>query len=179
MLVRHCSWDIECLDIRPSAVVLSIGAVLVEDNKVLDETFYATFETEPQFEVGRTQGESTMKWWAEQSEEAREILSGPKGNVHYGLGTLAGWIMKHKPETFWGYGADFDNVIIGDLYASYNYPRPWGYNQNRCLRTVINTFNAQEVPFKRVGVHHNALDDAISQANRLIAVQKFLGLSFS
>src|SRR5690606_5722085 len=69
----------------------------------------------------------------------------------------------------WGNGADFDNIILGSLFEDYGYTKPWAtYSNNRCFRTMNNLVkNRTFVDPGRHGVHHNALDDAITQAKQL------------
>ena len=44
--------------------------------------------------------------------------------------------------------------------------KPWSYGKNRCYRTMKRIFG-ENVPLVRQGVHHNGLDDAITQAVHL------------
>lgn len=66
----------------------------------------------------------------------------------------------------WGNGASFDNVILRGAYARNSTPAPWAWWNDRCYRTIKALH--REVPMERLGTHHNALDDAISQALHLI-----------
>lgn len=74
----------------------------------------------------------------------------------------------------WGNGSDFDNVILRNAYAAIGSTYPWRYNDNMCYRTIKNL--APDVKMARQGVHHNALDDARSQALHLIAICNHLGI---
>lgn len=68
----------------------------------------------------------------------------------------------------WGNGAAFDNVILASAYRRVTAGTPWQYWNDRCYRTVKALH--PDVPMQRTGDHHNALDDAISQAHQLIAM---------
>jgi exodeoxyribonuclease VIII len=46
----------------------------------------------------------------------------------------------------------------------------WEFWKDRCYRTIKNCY--PDVPFDRRGTHHNALDDARSQALHLIAINE-------
>jgi len=48
--------------------------------------------------------------------------------------------------------------------------RPWYFWNDRCYRTMKSLY--PQIPMERDGVHHNALDDAISQARHLMAILK-------
>jgi len=66
----------------------------------------------------------------------------------------------------WGNGAAFDNVILASAYRQANITQPWLFWNDRCYRTVKALSPA--VTMQRNGTHHNALDDAESQARHLI-----------
>ena len=66
------------------------------------------------------------------------------------------------------YGAGFDNVIIENAYKAVGMKRPWTPWDDRCYRTIKDMVHITED--EREGSHHNALDDAIHQANHLIKI---------
>lgn len=70
----------------------------------------------------------------------------------------------------WGNGADFDNVILASVYKRIGMEQPWLYRNNRCYRTLKALH--PEIPIERVGTHHNAVDDAESQARHLLAIMR-------
>ena len=74
----------------------------------------------------------------------------------------------------WGNGAEFDNVILSQAYKNVEKEVPWQYYNNRCYRTVKNLF--PHIEMERVGAHHNALDDAKSQAEHLLGIIRTVGL---
>lgn len=66
----------------------------------------------------------------------------------------------------WGNGSDFDNVILASAYRSCNLEVPWKFWNNRCYRTVKAL--RPDIKIHRSGTYHNALDDAVSQAEHLM-----------
>jgi hypothetical protein len=70
----------------------------------------------------------------------------------------------------WGNGAAFDNVILASAYRALRLTPPWKFYNDRCYRTMKAAYSDVKMP--RTGTHHNALDDAISQANHLIEIWK-------
>jgi len=68
----------------------------------------------------------------------------------------------------WGNGASFDNVILSETYLRLGMKAPWPFWKNKCYRTAKGMYPAVEI--NRSGTHHNALDDARSQAEHLIAI---------
>jgi len=168
--------DIETLDTTQSAVVLSIGAVAFDPlTKELGEKFYVEFtDLEVQQRVGRTVSVDTVRWWMQQDELAKRLFADqPVAGVRrvstaQGLSEFSAFIARNggRDMKLWGNGADFDNLIIGSLYESFSMDKPWSYGRNRCYRTLKRLFG-EGVKINRVGVHHNGLDDAITQATHL------------
>jgi DNA polymerase III epsilon subunit-like protein len=155
--------DLETLDVRPTAVVVSIGAVRWNLSTIGD-TFYHVLNMDDQQTVGRTISTQTMAWWALQSEAVRAVFDAPKVPTPQALAEFTEWLGPGNLQ-IWGNGADFDNIIWGSLYDAFNVKRPWSYSNNRCFRTIKNIClpdDSHDLP-KREGHHHNALDDAVFQ----------------
>lgn len=68
-MTRDIMLDLETLDTRPSAVIVSIGAVEFDTNgpNPLRE-FYRVLQLPPQLSRGRTECPETLAWWSRQSE---------------------------------------------------------------------------------------------------------------
>lgn len=175
--MSHIMLDLETLDTKTSAVVLSIGAVVFDPMGLCGETFYVemTDDTEVQQAHGRTISGKTVNWWMQQDASARGLfadaetrMAGERQNTHNALSAFSNFVFKHgaRNARIWGNGADFDNLILGSLYESFNISKPWSYGKNRCYRTMKREFG-ENIPIKRTGTHHNALDDAITQAVHL------------
>ncbi len=169
--------DIETLDTAQSAVVLSIGAVVFDPHsKELGEKFYVEFthDLATQQRVGRTVSADTVVWWMQQGAAAKQIFVDPapegvrRVSTAQGLTEFASFVSRNggKEAKLWGNGSDFDNVIVGSLFDSFGLVKPWSYSRNRCYRTMKRVFG-ENVPLVRQGVHHNGLDDAITQAAHL------------
>ena len=62
-----------------------------------------------------------------------------------------------------GNGSTFDIFIMEHMFIDYGLIHPWGYSKIMDLRT-FKRFVAKGKYVRKVGVAHNALDDAISQA---------------
>lgn len=180
----HISIDLETLDTKPSALVLSCGLVAFNPytGEILDRDYTRFVGLDEQVARGRTISAATVQWWAAQSDEARRVLtdSDEFGNdAAFGLARIRDFFRKHADalDGVWGNGADFDNAILGSLFESFGQQRPWNYGLNRCLRTLKNLALPKTfVKPARVGTHHHALDDAEYQANYVSAIVKALDL---
>lgn len=160
--------DLETYDTKPTAKIISIGAVLFdpEFNKIdLENTFYIELDTKLQ--TARTESPDTVEWWNEQSDEARKALNGKK-SLAMGLLKLSKWLPKDcKP---WGNGATFDITILENAYDQLMIPIPWKFWNIRDMRTIKALYESKFDLTMNSGAAHNALDDAIKQTQAVNAM---------
>lgn len=161
--------DLETLDVQPSAVVLSVGMVPFDFYKgPLGKGVYFVLSRYRQEENGRTVSPDTAAWWSKQTAPATDVLlesTNAYRDVASELRQIADY-MGPNPAV-WGNGADFDNTILASLYRTFKVQLPWSHRNSRCYRTVkalAEQVNPHMVVPKRLGVAHNALDDAFYQA---------------
>lgn len=184
--VNHVMIDLETLGTVPGCIGFSIGAVQFDPAMHrLGSTFYAVVNVDSALDHYLREDEATVEWWSKQSPEARVTLE----DARAGNGMTLPDAMNRLNDYFqslgtkstirvWGNGADFDNPILRVMYdAAKVTPYPGGYG-GRCYRTMKNldelfgpTFKFHKLDSERhrVGTHHNALDDAKSQAMHLMA----------
>lgn len=177
-MVMHAEVDLETLDTTPTSVVLSIGLTVFNPYADdVDAGYYWVLDTAEQDQTGRTRSASTMKWWAEQSPEARRVLYAPGTPVIEVLRELMPLLNGDEIGHIWGNGADFDCVILRNLCEQYGFT--WPYRKNRCHRTLKQLQLPEDIALpERQGVHHNALDDAVHQARCLQRIVGALNLRF-
>lgn len=177
MTMRNVSLDLETYATGPDAVVLSIGAVHFDQHEVSAERYHAvlTRDMPVQILAGRVTDEGTVKWWSEQSLEARAIFDDTHINQMRVLDALAdfGRFIGSRCRV-WGFGSDFDNVILGSLYQSMGLNQPWAYRNSRDLRTLRVLAGYPNID--KAGTQHNALDDALYQARLVIECCKRIGV---
>jgi exodeoxyribonuclease VIII len=157
----HIMVDIETLDTNLSAVILSIGAVTMHRED--QQTFYGEYN--PDTQSGRTQSQSTLAWWAQQT------IQQPKGviNLYTGLEEFSYWLHSLRAEPIiWCKGTDFDTVILSNAYQQYKLPVPWKYNNVRDMRTLKKLH--PQLNYLTNPVPHHALQDAINQATHLAQI---------
>jgi len=159
----HVMIDLETLDTRPTAAIIAIGAVIFHGEGKGRE-FYAAIDSVSSVRAGLTTNERTVKWWGEQSAEARKVFTDPDRLQIYGA--LKAFAEFLPPDArVWGNGAAFDNAILANAYAELGIDQPWKFWNDRCYRTLAAISPAPRV---QRGTHHNALDDAKSQAEHLL-----------
>ena len=164
--------DLETMSTLPHAAIIQIGAVEFDlDSGAIGQTFHAHISLQSNADYARHIDPDTVLWWMKQSDEARAAFLLPNVSLPEALVSFASW-MNYRGETkaleIWGNGASFDNVILASAYKACAINTPWRYYNDRCYRTL--KARHPSVPMERTGTHHNALDDAISQAMHLIAI---------
>lgn len=159
--------DIETLDTKPSAVVLSIAAVRfdIHNEGSISDEFHAHIDIQDSLSMGRTVSGSTILWWLGQEVDARmRVAHARREPVKIVLERLAKFIK--SDDRVWGNGAAFDNVIMSSLFNDAGIAQPWRFYNDRCFRTLKNMHANVTAP-EFAGVQHDALDDAIHQARHL------------
>jgi len=91
------------------------------------------------------------------------------------LGDFSRFCWENQVSGMWGNGATFDNVIMSNAYKLTGLEQPWKFWYDRCYRTIKSLY--PQAQLKRVGTHHNAVDDAESQALHLIDICKTYGVT--
>ena len=106
-----------------------------------------------------------------QSREARDLFNAsPAWPLDAALRAFAQFVK--GAAGVWGNGADFDNPILAAAYRRLNMPLPWGAYAGRCYRTLKSL--RPDIRLERQGTHHNALDDAVSQAEHAVRLLRAL-----
>ena len=161
--MKRISFDLETLGTKSSSVVLSLGAVVFDDTKLYDE-LHVNISIDDQLRWGRTIDGSTLLFWFQQNDDARNGATVAPVPLSKALSTFGGFIQGvGKTATLWANGQDFDLGIIGSLYDTVGVARPWSYNAGRDMRTLVDVYGGKpDIPFE--GTVHNALADAKHQA---------------
>jgi len=167
----HMMIDLETLDTKPSAVVLSVGAVVFNTEKIIRHGYWV-IDPREQIANSRTMSFDTIKWWMEQNKEAQKVFTDQAIGLHQFAGEFENLFMKESMH-LWGNGSDFDLSIMMDLWSRHSLPRikGWKYSNHMCFRTFNQMHNVKQL-VERKGTYHNALDDAIYQAECVIASGK-------
>lgn len=177
--------DIETLDTRPSAAILSIALIKFdldgEDNYDTindpERCFYAVIDADDQIaNYGRTVSFSTLKFWVDQKPTVtHEVFQKKPQPVEKVLKAISAWLGKSEA-SMWGNGATFDNVLMESLYADYGVKFPFNYWAHMDLRTLkMLAGNPRKVPIDRDHTHH-ALYDAMYE---VLCAQHYYDLIFN
>jgi hypothetical protein len=174
--------DLETLGTRAGGKILQIAAVRFDANG-LHEEFDVVIDRWSQGTL--TEDLKTRAWWAQQDPAVHAKVFGGQVPINAALRQFDQWLRSIAPERpdkpgtydvkLWGNGADFDNVYLLGAY-SVIWPDAtvcWSFRGHRCFRTLKSL--KPDLPLERVGAHHDALDDAKTQALHAIKVYKALG----
>ena len=162
--------DIETLGVRIGSAVVSIGAVLFDPfSDELGDTFVVNLALQEQVDRGALVDISTIKWWMNQSNEAKKAAfsSNDEISVVEGLNKFSKFLSENGAENLrlWSNGPSFDSVQLQSLYGKYNIRWPLRYDADRDCRTIFElAYPEGKVPVGDIGTAHNALDDAIWQS---------------
>lgn len=175
--------DLETLDTKPGATILSVGAVLFDRDTTWScqqGMFYMEVNIASQLPFHTTVSADTMDFWAREDPEwIEEVMSDayqekntkPIGEV---LDALDAWMQQHYERegfelgTVWAQGQDFDFSILGELYrrvreGKTNNTMPWPFWAHRDTRTAYDVAQFDPSTVERTGKHHNALADCQHQ----------------
>jgi hypothetical protein len=155
--------DLETMGDGANAAIVSIGAVRFNEEGITDK-YYQIVDLQSCIDSGLVVTGSTIQWWLKQSDQAREEIAQRGIHLAAALQDFTTWL--GDDVILWGNGASFDNVILASAYRAVSHRLPWKFWNDRCYRTVKNQF--PEIKLDRTGTHHNAVDDAYSQAWHLI-----------
>jgi exodeoxyribonuclease VIII len=183
--------DLETLGTSNNALIWGLGAVVFNPDghypdilagDYLGERFYVNIDIKSSLEYKGVIDADTLTWWLDpQRNAAREQLLVNPIDVGSALETFSMWLdhQAHRIEqpyniVMWGNGATFDNVILRRAYERLGLEVPWKFYNDRCYRTIKSL--APDIKLERVGTYHNAVDDAVSQAEHLVRIVKSLNI---
>ncbi len=179
-------FDLETLDTKPSAVVLSIGAVIWEtmyneEAQILfwdsRARFMRVLDMDDQFVSGRTVSQSTILWWQRQDPTARaEAFNPVRRPVYEVLNDFYAFAKDYDINAFWASPATFDFPIWEDLARTFGNSVPWTYREKYDVRTVVreagfSVHSHQPTP-SVFGVAHTPVFDCELQIDILTAARQ-------
>lgn len=172
--MTHIMLDLETLGTSPGCAILSIGAVEFNPRGRTGAQFYVNVDRQTCFALGLIQDPGTVAWWARQSQEAKDALLNDVQPVGHALMEFTKFFKGVGGKLLWAHGATFDPPVLDAVYRAAGYNVPWQFWNVRDTRTLYDLAGIQ--PDRNQGVHHNALNDAIVQAEAAIMAYRKLGV---
>ena len=179
--------DIETLGKTPGCVILSVGAAVMdmETMTVVDQKYWV-LDLKEQSEHHRHMDADTVVWWMQQSDDARAAFRKlvPQTDATTFKIELQALFDQYDTKTVWANGTNFDIPLLGNyIYSLFKGPGqehevvPWNYRWQdmRSLATVMDSVKPYSSFYSQRGtVAHNALDDAIRQAEYVLECLKWI-----
>lgn len=167
----HLMIDLEALSLQPNALVLQIGAVIFDKDRIHGQfECYLNQMEQKRADYRFHVDQKTEQWWANQNDEAKKVLeksrlsdvTPEKAREAFNI-FVASHLIADEPFLVWSNGADFDIPVIKNLFGG---QVPWKYTNQRCYRTEKRLFRHPSI--SRKGELHNAVWDAVHQAENLM-----------
>ncbi len=173
--MQHIMVDLETLGVGEGAAIASLGAVAFDPaSGETGREFYRIIDPRSCQRAGLRVDAATFVWWLKQSDGARQALADSGDELAEVLRDFTAWWGFEAAIYIWGFGAGFDEPLLGAAYRAVGLKTPWRYSASRCARTVLDLADVR--PQRIEGEHHNALADARSQAAAMIEAYHRLGL---
>lgn len=174
------SIDLETLSLRPNAVILSVGLVAfhseMPDFKPIKQAHVFLHQgINAQLRRNRVIDGDTILWWFSQPNvtQFKRYEDDPQPDITYALHELHEFFDQIPDCKVWGNGSDFDVANLATLFQDFGFPVPWKYNHVRDLRTLANA-SKNKVTVTFTGEQHNALNDAMYQAEKIYRLHREL-----
>ena len=155
--------DLETMGICATSIVLSVGAVIFDDEyNIIDKKLWVLDKKE-QLKLGRTFNKETIKFWEEQPPEAKkQFITEHLYSLDEFRKDFTTFVNNYNVRLVWSSAPNLDIGCIQTLFDIDNQGDhlPWRFDKIRDLRTIRDYL--REYP-KRNGVFHNAVDDCIYQ----------------
>ena len=164
--------DLETLGTEPFCPILTIGACRFEAGPMQPmEPFYQAVRLDSCLALGMKPSASTIDWWMRQSKEAQDAAFRDPDAVDLpeALDRFTTWL-NARPDNLWGNSARFDIGILAAAYKVCGKEVSWDHWREMDYRCLKNLPGMAQFRLKRAGTHHNALDDAVSQAHHCRAM---------
>lgn len=180
--MNHLMIDIETLSTQPNAVICAIGAVFFEPSTgKIGPSFYQTIDPRTSQNCGAHISADTVMWWLKQDKEPISELVDARSHELDVVLDLSAFIEDTFPETtrkslkVWCKGGSFDFPIIKSAFERSSIQGlptpPWHYWNECCFRSLLAVAGViGYAPHPRRSVAHNALTDAIYQAEQVCEI---------
>lgn len=168
--------DIETLATSPNSVILTVGAVKFDPNTttVPHSDFYHRLDIDEQSALGRHIDDSTVEWWSRQNADVQAEAFAEDNRI--GLHDFARELNRYLVgvDKIWYHGANFDMVIIENLFDQLGVGRGWQYWQLRDSRTLFEVMPGDPRKGFDQSSLHNSLEDSRVQARAVQRVFEYV-----
>lgn len=171
---KHLMVDIETMGNESFSSIVSIGAVEFDiETGDTGKEFLININLQSCLDLGLIVNGSTIMWWMEQNEQAREGLTQSYSvSIKEALEQFTQFCTKEYQ--VWGNSARFDLGILQNAYNKAGIPIPWDFRKERCVRTLVSFKPEIKENFFFKGIKHNPIDDCYFQIGYCSEIWKAL-----
>lgn len=126
--------DLETLGIGEKPAILSIGAVVFNDDQIIAH-FDVGIDRESCIKQGFSVSPDTLAWWEQQDPEAKAVAFSGVYEINIALKALCEFYRKYECSEIWSKGALADIRWINNALAHFDMKSPWKYYSEMCFRT--------------------------------------------
>lgn len=162
--LNHISLDIETFSTHQNAVIVQIGACKFNFNDGIASKFLVNIDPNSGVKHGLHIEKSTVAWWLKQDKAVIASLRDNPQPLPDALIQLNNWIGLDNRQLIWSNGCVFDMGILRSNYEKCGIQRNWPYYNEMDFRTVSTLLDIK----LSKGNTHNALEDAVNQAEQFI-----------
>lgn len=176
--------DLETLGLRPGAVILSIGACVMDEKRMHDKQhqFDQNVSRSSQTERGGFHVlKETQDWWETQPEAARNALIANQLSIRKAIDKFHAWAERYpEPRFFWCAGPHFDYALYAeacrlcDMKPLFEF---WAVRDVRTAKDLVRMSKedaklAVPLAVRARLVKHHALSDCIQQTYEVLAARE-------
>ena len=162
-MFKHLMLDIETMGNESFSSIVSIGALEFDiESGAIGKEFYCTIDLQSCIDAGLIMNASTVMWWMQQSDNARNALISDSPVALYNALSLFSSFCTKEYE-IWGNSARFDCGILQNAYNKIGAEIPWDFRKERCVRTLVSMNPSVKENYEWIGVGHHALSDCYNQ----------------
>lgn len=172
----HLMLDLETMGKRAGCAIVSIGAVEFNlETGEFGKEFYERVDLQSCLDSGLFVEASTIYWWMQQNEKARQELCKPATELRSALVKFNTFLLPLGEYQLWGNGARFDIAILEAAYFAAKIPQvPWKFRNERDVRTLVSFAPSVKENYPFTGIEHNPIDDCKHQILYCHAIKKYL-----
>jgi len=165
----HLMVDTETLGRNSHSPVIELAVVKFSRTQLIDSF---TRKIRPSFHHSLPEVD-TIAWWMQQQAEIPLNADAPEFPEI--LVQLGEWLGQSPLDGVWANAPSFDLVILHNLANAYNVKMPWMYRDYLDFRTLMRIGKKLGVKRTIPSLKHEALGDALAQAETVININRALG----
>lgn len=174
--------DLETLGKRSDSAFVEIGMVRFDRNTGdYGLCLQVAVDIQSCIDHGLVVDGSTIRWWMQQSDEARAAFEANQSKampLPKALEVMTRFLQEVKGTRVWGNGSRFDLGLPAVAYERLKLPIPWAFYREFDVRTIVDLGRdigfdpKRDMPFE--GVAHTTLADCFHQIKYITAIRNRL-----